>query len=168
MLELLPTVTGHVLRALNSEQITQELQEKKVERLGRSAATSETTPSEISSVAPNEDGKSFSSESYVHTSQLRSSSLVSEEQRPLRTKGQLWSDLKISCRLLGSATMFYSQLIGISYYPRFHLALHRRAVEPSDACTTQPPRPKKLRFECRVSSLPFPPIIDDQSRKPRR
>ena len=95
----MPTLTENVLDALPAEQILQELQQKKAERLGRSAATSETAPSELSSGTPSaidEDGKSLSSESFVHASQVAASTAGSEgEVRPTRTKVQLWNHLKI-------------------------------------------------------------------------
>ncbi|KAG8532103.1 uncharacterized protein KY384_003740 [Bacidia gigantensis] len=81
VLELLPTVTENILDALPSESITQELQQRKAERLGRSAGASELAPSESSAAlsTTEEDGKSLSSESYVHASQV-----------------QLWTELKIN------------------------------------------------------------------------
>lgn len=161
MLELLPTVTGNVLNALDSEQITRELQEKKLERLGRNASASENMFSEMSSVAPDEDGKSFSSKNFVHTSRLGSSSSVGEQPRPTRTKAQLWNDLKISCRLPVGA-MYRPSLTGISHYPNFHPALHPLPSKPSDAYTTEPPWSKKLCFQCGVPSLSISPKIDDQ------
>ena len=114
MLELLPTITGNIVEALPCERITQELQQKKVERLGRSSATSDIAQSEISlnlSSATDEDGKSFSSESYVHASQLASSRASGEEPKPTRTKAQLWNELKICC-----ASFFLPQMMAFRPY----------------------------------------------------
>lgn len=104
VLELLPTVAESLLEALPSERISKELQQKKAEKSGKSAATSDMAPSDFSSRAPsliNDDAKSQSSlqsESYVHASQMAGSSSGSGEQRPQMSKAQLWNDLKISCK----------------------------------------------------------------------
>ena len=105
VLELLPTVAENILKALPSEKITHELQQKKAERLGRSLALSDIAPSGSSGTPStvDEDGKSLSSfqfESYVHASQTGASPLDTGGQRPAKTKGQLWNELKISCEFL--------------------------------------------------------------------
>lgn len=100
VLELLPTVSENIIEALPSEKILEELQQKKAQRLGRSAGTIDTAPSDLSSGTPSgidEDGKSMSSESYVHASQMGASSTGNGEMRTLKTKAQLWGELKISC-----------------------------------------------------------------------
>jgi len=104
VLELLPTVTENILEALPSEKIAEEIQQKKAQRLERSAGASDIAPSDISSATPNttadEDFKSLSSlqsESYVHASQMGASGSGSGEARPPRNKTQLWAELKISC-----------------------------------------------------------------------
>ena len=94
----------NIIEALPSEKITQQLQQKKVERLGKSATMSDVAPSELSSGTPSaadEDGRSlssFQSESYVHASQMGASSSGNGESRPPPSKAQLWYDLKISCQ----------------------------------------------------------------------
>ena len=100
VLELLPTVSENIIEALPSEKILEELQQKKAQRLGRSAGTIDTAPSDLSSGTPSgidEDGMSMSSESYVHASQMGASSTGNGEMRTLKTKAQLWGELKISC-----------------------------------------------------------------------
>jgi len=88
---------------LPAEKIAEQIQQKKIQRLGKSAGTSELAPSDLSSGAPSavdEDGKSlssFQSESYVHASQMGASSSGNGESRALKTKAQLWGELKISC-----------------------------------------------------------------------
>ena len=88
------------------EKITNELQQQKAERLGRSIGASDLGLSNPSSATPSvtdEDGRSLSSfqtESYVHTSQLvvpGSEHKDDESQRPKKSKAQLWSELKITC-----------------------------------------------------------------------
>lgn len=107
VLALLPTATDNIIEALPVETITHDLQQKKAEKLGKSAGTSSEMSSGPPSVA-DEDGKSlasFQSESYVHASQTAASSSGSGESaplKPLKTKAQLWSDLKINCEHEGS------------------------------------------------------------------
>lgn len=104
----------NVIEALPSEKITQQLQRKKAERLGKSAGASDVAPSELSSGTPSaadEDGRSlssFQSESYVHASQMgASSSGNGGESRPSSSKAQLWNDLKISA-ITRSITLLYT------------------------------------------------------------
>lgn len=105
VLALLPTATENILDALPVERITQDLQQKKAERLGRSIGTLEDAslnPSSGPSSVADEDGKSLASlqsEGYVHASQTTASGSGSETleaQRPTKSKAQLWNDLKIS------------------------------------------------------------------------
>ena len=102
VLELLPTAAENVVEALSAERISKEIQQKKIERTGKNAATSDTAPSDFSSGTPSvaeEDGKSmtsFQSESYVHASQMGNSNSSLNGDRSQRTKAQLWSDLKIT------------------------------------------------------------------------
>ncbi|KAI9776225.1 MAG: peroxin, partial [Candelina submexicana] len=95
VLALLPTATENILEALSVESITQELQHKRAERLGRSSVALEGPHSELSSGTPSvadDDGKSlgsFRSESYVHASQTADSQVGSSEgqqQEPPRTR----------------------------------------------------------------------------------
>ncbi|KZF22576.1 Peroxin-3-domain-containing protein [Xylona heveae TC161] len=113
VLALLPTATENILEALPVENITNELQQKRAERLARSVgAGSEITPSEGGSEAPSitdDDGRSlqsFQSESYVHASQAGSEGVASS-QRPRKTKAQLWHELKISS-ITRSFTLLYT------------------------------------------------------------
>ena len=103
VLELLPTVAENILDALPAEKIAEEIQQKKVQRSGKGAGTSDAGPSNLSSGTPStvdEDGKSlssFQSESYVHASQVGGSSSGTGEAKTLKNKAQLWDKLKISC-----------------------------------------------------------------------
>lgn len=112
MLAILPTATENLLDAVPAEQVLEELQKQKAERLSRSVG-----PSEIASTAPpsvadaaEDDTKSssFQSESYVHASQIagdggsttgsvEGGSPDSGERKTKRSKAQLWSEMKISC-----------------------------------------------------------------------
>ena len=107
VLALLPTAAENIVEALPVESITQELQQKRAERLGRSSETLDPVLSELSSGPPsvtNDDGKSlasFQSSSYVHASQMGVSGSAtgdSTHRNPSRSKVQLWSELKINCQ----------------------------------------------------------------------
>ncbi|KAK2801694.1 hypothetical protein FQN50_007607 [Emmonsiellopsis sp. PD_5] len=111
ILALLPTATENILEALPVEQLTNELQQKKAERLAKLGG--EVTGSEISSgttpSATDDDGRSLSSmrsEGYVHASQVAESPAVAEGQKP-RSRTQLWNDLKINS-LTRSFTLIYT------------------------------------------------------------
>lgn len=116
VLAILPTATEKILDAIPVEQVLEELQRQKAERLARSVG-----PSEIASTAPpsvvdtTEDGTRSSvqdSESYVHASQvaLEEGSTVSGEtsteavgeketaKASKKSKAQLWNEMKISCK----------------------------------------------------------------------
>jgi peroxin-3 len=107
VLALLPTATENILDALPVEAITNELQQQRAEKLGRSAGTSEIAPSELSSGAKSgmgDDGKSqtsFQTDEFLHTSQMASSAneQSSSSLGPRKTKHQLWDELKINCGL---------------------------------------------------------------------
>ena len=101
-----------MLEALPAEKILHELQQKKAERLSRSAPTSEIAPSELSSGAPSaldEYGKSLSSQSFVHANQVAASTFGDggEVSQPLKTKVQLWNELKIDCEVPPSDLSLY-------------------------------------------------------------
>lgn len=115
VLAILPTAAENILDAIPVEQILDELQKHKAERLARSVG-----PSEIASSAPpsvaDDDGKSltsFQSEGYVHASQITgvdgesgsgtgsvegsAEGADKEARRTKKTKAQLWNEMKISC-----------------------------------------------------------------------
>ncbi|KAI9711959.1 MAG: peroxin [Chrysothrix sp. TS-e1954] len=102
ILGLLPTVTGNVLQHLPVEEITNELQARrsdKLARVGPSTTSSEIAPSDL-----HEDGSAAASAegtgSFVHASRvegLRDGSALDERGlRSDKSKLQLWEDLKIS------------------------------------------------------------------------
>ena len=92
VLALLPTAAEDILETLPVEELTKELQRKRAERLARLNA-GEAVSSEISSVTPSlveEEGRSLSSEGFIHTSQMVESRVEGDEQsRPRRNKAQL-------------------------------------------------------------------------------
>ncbi|KAF1933584.1 peroxisomal membrane protein [Didymella exigua CBS 183.55] len=128
VLAILPTATEKVLDAIPVEQVLEELQRQKAERLARSVGPSEIASSAPPSVADaTEDGTRSSvhdSESYVHASQvaLDEASAVSGEagteaaagerataKASRKSKAQLWNEMKI-----GSITRAFTLLYTIS------------------------------------------------------
>ena len=107
VLAILPTATENILDAIPVEQILDELQKHKAERLSRSAGPSEVASSAAPSVT-DDDGKSltsFQSESYVHASQIANgegstasgeSGEGAADRKPKKSKAQLWNEMKIS------------------------------------------------------------------------
>lgn len=164
VLAILPTATEKILDAIPVEQVLEELQRQKAERLARSVG-----PSEIASSAPpsvvdtTEDGTRSSvqdSESYVHASQvaLEEGSIVSGEtstdaagekdtgKASKKSKAQLWNEMKISCKSLycfGGASTDLS-----SDNPRIHAPLHNLAPHTAHPHSTQPSRPPQLPRLC--------------------
>ena len=121
VLALLPTAADNILEALPVESITHELQRQRQARLGQNVAS----PSELSSNASGEDGRSLSSfqtESFVHASQVTGSSAGSSESpRPQKTKAQLWNELKISS-ITRSLTLVYTLAL-LAIFTRIQLNL---------------------------------------------
>ena len=167
MLELLPTVTESILEALPSEQITDEIKKK---RSGRTAATSEIAPSEVSlSGNADEDGRSlssFQSENFVHASQMGASNLGdSSLQSSAKSKARLWNDLKISCEQ-ASCTFWYIIVTLSSHHPLIHPPLHRLPPLPPHPHPTQPTRPPQLLLERRLLRVLQPQRPHHKPRKP--
>ncbi|KAF2028520.1 Peroxin-3 [Setomelanomma holmii] len=113
VLAILPTATENILDAIPVEQVLEELQRQKAERLKRSVGPSEIGTSAPPSVADTgeEDGRSESvsvgTEGYVHASQVATeegsstgvaegSAEASVEKKSLKSKAQLWNEMKIS------------------------------------------------------------------------
>lgn len=110
VLAILPAATENILHALPAEQILDELQKHKAERLARSVGdvASSIAPSTAAPSVTDEDSKSlrsFQSEGYVHASQAGDASVDGSvdgegaQKKPKKTKAQLWNEMKISCTL---------------------------------------------------------------------
>ena len=112
VLALLPTAAEDILEALPVEELTQELQRKRAERISKSSAAGDTTSSELSSAAPSnadEDRRSlsssFQSDAYMRASQSsdfppRTEADGEAPSKPKRSKAQLWKEVKITCMQL--------------------------------------------------------------------
>lgn len=117
MLALLPTATANVLAALNTEDITYEIQQAKASKASKASkatgAGAAAPPSIADTTLTEDDGKSMGSlqsDSGLHASQIAVPSPLSAstenaaqdagaEARQRRSKRQLWDDLIISCKL---------------------------------------------------------------------
>lgn len=167
-------MSENIIEALPSEKITQQLQRRKAERLGKKAGTSNVAPSELSSGIPSaedEDGRSlssFQSESYVHASQMGASSSGNGESRLPLSKAQLWNDLKISCQCSGSAFPLFLILIRCSNYKIIHSTLHSQFAESVHSHSAQSPGSKELPLERCSSSFTPATRSYNQPRKSRR
>jgi peroxin-3 len=119
VLALLPTATTNILDAMNTEKITYEIQQMKGSVAVKSRSIGSLSPPTVSDVATtitDDDGRStvsvsVQSEAGVHTSQISIPPMTSvasaespaqdapqTEQKPRKTKRQLWDDLTISCK----------------------------------------------------------------------
>lgn len=147
MLALLPTVRDEIIGSLPVEQITEQLQQERQERLKRLGA-SEAASSEYPSAPPSatdDDGRSLASlqsSSYVHASQVAHSSLNIDEQspRPKRSKAQLWQDMKIHS-IARALTLIYTLSL-LTLLTRIQLnLLGRRTYLSSVVALASPPPP---------------------------
>ena len=163
----------NVIEALPSEKITQQLQQKKAERLGKNAGTPQVTPSELSSGAPSaadEDGRSlssFRSESYVHASQIGDSTSGNGDSKPPSSKAQLWHDLKISCQCPNLLSLSSLKLIHYSNYEISYSTILSHFTNSINSHSTQPPRSKKLSFKRRIFSFVHAKRANHQNGKSR-
>lgn len=115
MLALLPTAATKILETLDVEKITLEIQQMKA---GNGASKSVKSGSGDSMSLPetigltDEDGRSIisASESGIHASQITvppaDAGEQAQQERPKRTKRQLWGDVTISCKFLHGIAFF--------------------------------------------------------------
>jgi peroxin-3 len=103
VLALLPSATTAIIEAMNTEQITLEIQQMKATKAVKNGGNESAAPPSIADTTlTEEDGKS-QSESGVHPSQIPTSSPFNaggeankEAPKPRKTKRQLWDDVTIS------------------------------------------------------------------------
>jgi peroxin-3 len=101
VLALLPTIREEIISALPVEDMTNELQRQRAEKLAKSVGPSEAASSEYpsapaSTIDDSASMSSFQTGSYIHASQMGDS----QDARSLlkrKSKAQLWNDMKISC-----------------------------------------------------------------------
>ncbi|KAK5716253.1 peroxin [Elasticomyces elasticus] len=122
VLALLPTIRDEIISALPVEQITEQLQQERQERLkrmGASEAASTDFPSVPASVV-DDDSKSLSGSSYVHASQMVGST-SDRPLRPRKSKAQLWQDMKINA-ITRALTLIYTLSL-LTLFTRIQLNL---------------------------------------------
>nr|POE76202.1 peroxisomal biogenesis factor 3 [Quercus suber] len=141
VLALLPTVRDEIIGALPVEQITEQLQQERQERLRRIGA-SEAATSELPSVPPSvadDDNKSLSSSSFVHASQIDASTADAPSLRPKKSKAQLWQEMKINS-VTRALTMIYTlSLLTILTRIQLNLLGRRTYLSSVVALATPPP-----------------------------
>lgn len=126
-----------IIGALPVEEISNELQRQKAERLGRSAGNSEIASTDFPSGPPStiDDDRaslsSFQSGSYVHASQMAESSFGEGRLRSKKTKVQLWYDMKINCKAAYNPQKSTDRLTTCSHHPISDSALYPFSAHPS-------------------------------------
>ncbi|KAK3073309.1 peroxin [Teratosphaeriaceae sp. CCFEE 6253] len=130
VLALIPTIRDEIIGALPVEQITEQLQQERQERLRRLGA-SDAASTEYPSVPPsvtandNDDSKSLSSSSYVHASQMAGSVLegagAGGAPKVKKSKAQLWQDMKINA-ITRALTLIYTLSL-LTLFTRIQLNL---------------------------------------------
>ena len=158
VLALLPTATENILAALPVEQITEDLQQKKAERLGRGTIPRDGVLSEVlsgpSSVA-DEDGKSqasLNSGSYVHASQTVNSNKenggnVTPKQS--KSRAQLWNELKISSITRTFTLLYTLSLLTILTRIQLNLLGRQSYLSSVVSMASHPPHDLTIRLENR-------------------
>lgn len=149
VLALLPTATENILEALPVEELTHELQRKRAERLARSSGSDVLTSEPSSSAPPSvaeEDGKSlgsFQADSFIHASQLADS--TTSDERPRRSKAQLWNDVKIFS-ITRSVVLIYTLSL-LTIFTRIQLNLLGRRSYLSSVLELASPEGSSIRLE---------------------
>lgn len=131
VLALLPTATTNILEAMNTEQITDEIQQMKGASKAPKLSESVTPPSIADTTMTEDDGRSMvsmHSESGVHASLMAVPSGTegpqdgtSTPQKPRKTKRQLWDDLTISA-ITRAFTLIYTLAL-LTLFTRIQLNL---------------------------------------------
>ncbi|KAF2463905.1 Peroxin-3 [Lindgomyces ingoldianus] len=162
VLAILPTATENILDAIPVEQILDELQKHKAERLARSVG-----PSEIASSAPpsvtDDDGKSltsFQSESYVHASQMEGQAESSEggaeatpqptpqpSPKPKKSKAQLWNEMKISSISRAFTLLYTLSLLTLLTRIQLNLLGRRNYLASVVSLASPPTQESKISLE---------------------
>ncbi|KAF1361923.1 Peroxin-3 [Lizonia empirigonia] len=159
VLAILPTATEKMLDAIPVEQVLEELQRQRAERLARSVGPSEIASSAAPSVVDTtEDGgsESVQTESYVYASQVAlegEGSVAGAEpsgdrdktKASKKTKAQLWNEMKISS-ITRAFTLLYTLSL-LTLLTRIQLNLLGRR-----------------NYLASVVSLAAPPPADSSSR----
>ncbi|KAK4992032.1 peroxin [Elasticomyces elasticus] len=141
VLALLPTIRDEIIGALPVEQISNELQQQRADRLARSVGASDAASSDFPSAPPSvtDDGSS-----YVHASQMAESGVGGDATAPpLRSKKsklQLWNDMKISSTTRAITLLYTLSLLTLLTRIQLNL-LGRRTYLSSVVSLASPPPP---------------------------
>ncbi|KAF9733497.1 hypothetical protein PMIN06_009122 [Paraphaeosphaeria minitans] len=164
VLAILPTATENLLDAVPVEQVLEELQKQKAERLARSVGPSEiasTAPPSVADVAEDDaKSSSFQSESYVHASQLagegEGESAVttgstersgdSGERKSMRSKAQLWSEMKISSITRAFTLLYTLSLLTLLTRIQLNLLGRRNYLASVVTLASPPPANQESRI----------------------
>ncbi|KAF3035950.1 peroxin [Didymella heteroderae] len=164
VLAILPTATEKILDAIPVEQVLEELQRQKAERLARSVGPSEIASSAPPSVADTtEDGTRSSvqdSESYVHASQiaLQEGSTVSGEtsteavggketaKASKKSKAQLWNEMKISSITRAFTLLYTISLLTLLTRIQLNLLGRRNYLASVVSLASPPPADSSSRI----------------------
>jgi peroxin-3 len=120
------------------EQITEQLQQERQDRLRR-LGTSEAASSEFPSGPPSvTDDASMHSSSYVHASQMAGSSIDGAASRPKRSKAQLWQEMKINSITRALSLIYTISLLTMLTRIQLNL-LGRRTYLSSVVALASPP-----------------------------
>lgn len=153
MLALLPSATTAILEAMNTEQITYEIQQMKATKaIKNGAAESITPPSIADTTLTEDDGKSMvsqsiQSESGIHASQIATPSPFAAGgeagqqdgaslPKPRKTKRQLWDDVTISGKSSSSQHHVSDSSHANSRDAILHAHLHPRPTDVADPGAT--------------------------------
>jgi len=147
VLALLPTVREEIINTFPVEEISNELQKQKAERVAAKSVggISDVASSDLPSGAPStvDDDKaslsSFQTGSYVHASQMAESSLGSGSSRPKRTRVQLWYEMKIQS-IARAITLLYTLSL-LTLLTRIQLNLLGRRTYLSSVVSLASPPP---------------------------
>jgi len=146
VLALLPTIREEIISALPVEDLTNELQRQRAEKLAKSAGPSEAASSEYpsapaSTIDDSASMSSFQTGSYIHASQMGDS----QDARSLlkkKSKAQLWNDMKISS-ITRALTLLYTLSL-LTLLTRIQLnLLGRRTYLSSVVSLASPPNPSQ-------------------------
>ncbi|KAI4744476.1 hypothetical protein E4T50_05167 [Aureobasidium sp. EXF-12298] len=146
VLALLPTIREEIISALPVEDMTNELQRQRAEKLAKSAGPSEAASSEYpsapaSTIDDSASMSSFQTGSYIHASQMGDS----QDARSLlkkKSKAQLWNDMKISS-ITRALTLLYTLSL-LTLLTRIQLnLLGRRTYLSSVVSLASPPNPSQ-------------------------
>ncbi|KAF2718335.1 Peroxin-3, partial [Polychaeton citri CBS 116435] len=140
VLALLPSIRDEIVGILPVEQITEQLQQDRqdrLRRLGASEAASSELPSAPPSVTDRDDAASLHSGSFVHASQIAGESSTAPT-KPKRSKAQLWQEMKINS-IARALTLLYSLSL-LTLLTRIQLnLLGRRTYLSSVVALASPP-----------------------------